>query len=70
MTNRQRESLVAHLERNPALTQFWVRTLEDIIADLMTDIYEAAAKGHKIRLAGLELRARRVLDRWRKAGSN
>ena len=56
---------ISHIEHNPlAPESVYQPAIETIIADLMDATFEATDTNTKVRLAGLELRARAVLERW------
>ena len=64
------QALVAELERDPERVPAYHRELELAIQRLMDTTFENAEPKEKIRLASIEMRARFVLDRWRKGNRN
>ena len=63
------KSLIADLERHPHRIQLFDSDLEAFILWSMDAVFELAKRGddddHKMRLVGLEYRARLLLERWR-----
>lgn len=70
MNLSQTESLVRDLEQAPFQVQTYYSELERTISWLMDRIFESTSPDEKVRLAALELRARGVLERYRKARVN
>ena len=64
------ESLVLELEKQPGRVPIYYSDLEAAIAWLMDTTFGATDPKHKARLAGVEMRPRLVLERFRKQGRN
>ncbi len=70
MNLSQCQALVADLERDPRRLPAYHGQLESAIKWLMDRTFESTDPADKTRLAALELRARGVLERFRKANVN
>ena len=66
----QCQASVAELERDLNRAPAYYGQLESAINWLMDSTFESTDPAEKTRLAALELRARGVLERFRKEGSN
>ncbi len=64
------QSLVRELERYPTRVQAYYGDLEAAIAWLMDVTFKATDPNEKRRLAATELRARLLLERFRKRDAN
>ena len=64
------QALIANLERHPQRLPAYHGELEAAINWLMDRTFESTDPAEKTRLAALELRARGVLERFRKANMN
>ncbi len=64
------QSLVRELERYPSRAQAYYGDLEAAIAWLMDATFEATDPNEKAPLAAVELRARLLLERFRKRGTS
>jgi len=62
--------LINGLERNTEHVQAYYSNLEDVIRRLMDATFEATDPNEKARLAATEMRARLVLEAFRKRGTN
>ena len=63
-------ALVVGLERDLGAESVYRCTLLSFIADLQERTYRSTDDGEKVRLATLELRARLILNRWKKRDTN
>ena len=70
MNLSQCQALVADLERDPRRLPAYHRELEAAVTWLMDRTFESTDPADKTRLAALELLARGVLERFRKANMN
>ena len=61
---------VASLERDLGPESIYKSSVVNLIADLQEETYRSTDEREKVRLASLELRARLILDRWRKREVN
>ena len=61
------ESLIRELEAHPDRVPAYYSDLEAAIAWLMDTTFEATDPKHKARVAGVEMRARLVLERHKKS---
>ena len=66
----QCQALVADLERDPQRLPAYHGELEAAVTWLMDRTFESTDPAEKTWLASLELRARGVLERFRKANAN
>ena len=64
------ESLIRELEERPGRVPVYHSDLEEAIAWLMDATFEATDPKHKARMAGVEMRPRLVLERFRKQSWN
>ena len=64
------QALIADLERDPRRLPAYHGELEAAVTWLMDRTFESTDPAEKTRLAALELRARGVLERFRKANVN
>ena len=62
--------LVAELERDPESVPAFYSELESAIQWLMDTTFASTDPKEKTRLASVGIRARLVLDRWRKGNRN
>ena len=62
--------LIKSLERDPERVQTYYGDLEAAIRWLMDTTFEATDPNEKARLAATEMRARLVLEAFRKRGTN
>ena len=70
MNFSQCQALIADLERDPRRLPVYHGELEAAVSWLMDCTFESTDPAEKTRLAALELRARGVLERFRKANMN
>ena len=64
------QALVANLERDPQRLPAFHGELEAAVTWLMDRTFEETNPDEKVRLAATEMRARLVLERYRKGNAN
>ena len=67
-------AVLSELNRVPAPTHFDLEALETFIARCMKEVFALSRTGtddaRKMKLVGLEYRARILRDRWKRIGAN
>ena len=70
MTIPEATALIEDLEHRPGPESTYRPALETLIADLMEQTYRSTDVTKRVTLAKLETRARLILLRWLKQGTN
>ncbi len=70
MDFRNATATVVDLEHHLGPESIHRPVVVELIADLQERTFRSTDEAEKVQLASLELRARLILDRWRKRGTN